>query len=165
MPRAQLRQAQVDRLFPRRTRYIVRDSEVRGFGVRVSPSGRKRYVLQAQHEGTRIWRDCGNALSVSLADACELAITELRQLQRPDSDPSSRYPALAFETVAEEVFRRYGRRWKPRTLYAAATTAGKSCRGSKAARSPQSRRRTCRRGSPPFGRRPSLPTDPPQCCP
>jgi hypothetical protein len=118
MPRAQLRQAQVDQLSPRRTQYIVRDSEVRGFGVRVSPSGRKRYVLQAQHEGTRIWRDCGDARSVSLVDARELAITELRQLQQPDSDPSSRYPALAFETVAEEVLRRYGCRWKPRTLYA-----------------------------------------------
>ena len=116
MPRTHLRQGQVNRLRPRPAIYVVRDSELRGFGVRVSPAGRKRYFLQAQREGKRIWRDCGDAAAVSLAEARSRASAELRSLQQPRGTPTPELPSVSFETVAEEVFRRYGRRWKPRTL-------------------------------------------------
>ena len=64
MPRSALRQAQVDRAAPRRKPYSLRDPELRGFGVRIAPSGRKRFFLHIQHDGVRTWRDCGDAATV-----------------------------------------------------------------------------------------------------
>ena len=111
MPQSSLRQAQVDRARPRRKPYIIRDCQLRGFGVRIAPSGRKRFFLHVQHDGTRVWRDCGDAATVPVADARTRATGELAAL-RGGSDATS----VPFEIVAEEVFQRYGRRWKPRTL-------------------------------------------------
>ena len=64
MPQSGLRQAQVDRARPRRKPYVIRDGQLRGFGVRIAPSGRKRFFLHVQHGGTRVWRDCGDAATV-----------------------------------------------------------------------------------------------------
>ena len=38
-------------LRPRKTAYDVRDGQLRGFGVRVLPSGRKRFFVHCQHRG------------------------------------------------------------------------------------------------------------------
>ncbi|MCY3856959.1 MAG: tyrosine-type recombinase/integrase [Rhodospirillales bacterium] len=111
MSRSVLRQARVDGLRPRYKPYTIRDSKLRGFGVRVAPSGRKRFFLHVQHAGERLWRDCGDAASVPVDDARTHAASLLTALRSEDDAPS-----LAFEVVAEEVFRRYGRRWKPRTM-------------------------------------------------
>ena len=111
MPHSGLRQAQVDRARPRRKPYTIRDCQLRGFGVRIAPSGRKRFFLHVQHDGTRVWRDCGDAATVPVADARTRATGELAAL-RGGSDVTT----VSFEVVAEEVFQRYGRRWKPRTL-------------------------------------------------
>ena len=111
MPQSGLRQAQVDRARPRRKPYVIRDGQLRGFGVRIAPSGRKRFFLHVQHDGTRVWRDCGDAATVPVADARTRATGELAAL-RGGSDVTT----VPFEVVAEEVFQRYGRRWKPRTL-------------------------------------------------
>ena len=111
MSRTRLRQGQIRRLRPRRQPYAVRDSELRGFGVRVAPSGARRFFLHAQHAGTRVWKDCGDAATVTLAEARARAVTELAALRG-----GAKTLSVPFETVAEEVFRRYGRRWKPRTL-------------------------------------------------
>ena len=69
MPNIRLHQSRIDRLRSRRQAYVVRDSELRGFGVRVSPSGRKRFFLHSQHAGKRVWRDCGDAATVTAAEA------------------------------------------------------------------------------------------------
>ena len=110
MSRIRLHQGQIRCLRPRRQPYAVRDSELRGFGVRVSPSGAKRFFLHVQHAGTRVWKDCGDAATVTLADARARAVAELAALRGGTQTLS-----VPFETVAEEVFRRYGRRWKART--------------------------------------------------
>ena len=111
MSRTRLRQGQIRRLRPRRQPYAARDSELRGFGVRVAQSGTKRFFLHTQHAGTRVWKDCGDAATVTLAEARARAVTELAALRGGTTTLS-----VPFETVAEEVFQRYGRRWKPRTL-------------------------------------------------
>ena len=110
-----LSQPAVDRLRPRRTTYSVRDPELRGFGVRITPSGSKRFFLHAQHRGQRVWRDCGDAAVVTAAAARTRARAELAALRGGSSAVSAAAPSLAFEAVAEEVLRRYGRRWKPNT--------------------------------------------------
>ena len=49
MPKVILTDARVKALRPRRTAYDIRDGKLKGFGVRVLPSGRKRYFVHCQH--------------------------------------------------------------------------------------------------------------------
>ena len=74
-----------------------RDAELKGYGVRIMPSSARRYFIHSQHRGKRVWKIIGDAAAITGPDA---------------TDPGS----TLFETIAEEVFDRYGRRWKPRTL-------------------------------------------------
>ena len=48
MPTSRLTQRRVDTLEPRRKTCDIRDAEVKGFGVRILPSGRKRYSSTAK---------------------------------------------------------------------------------------------------------------------
>ena len=78
------------------------------------PAGQKRYFVHFQHEGRRIWNVVGDAAVTRLADAREKARSMMVATRRgacPQTDQT------LFETVAAEVFHRYGRsNWKPRTL-------------------------------------------------
>ncbi len=113
MATARLTQAHIEALRPRKTSRDVRDASLKGFGIRVYPSGRKCYFTATQFEGERIWKIVGNAADMSIGEAREHARTMLAAI-RSDGQVSSE--ALLFEAVAEEVFQRYGRNWKPRTL-------------------------------------------------
>ena len=61
MPKTTLTAARVERLRLRKTSYDVRDAKLRGFGVRVMPAGRKRFFIQCQHRGERVWKIVGGA--------------------------------------------------------------------------------------------------------
>ena len=61
MPRISLTDARVAALTPRKTAYDIRDSKLRGFGVRVLPSGRKRFFVHCQHREVRVWKIVGDA--------------------------------------------------------------------------------------------------------
>ena len=116
MAAIRLTQGRVDTLRPRKTVRNVRDAELKGYGVRIMPSGTKRYFIHSQHRGHRIWKIVGDAAVMTEADARARARTMLAAL-RDDRDMEAEVSGDAlFETVAEEVFIRYGRRWKPRTL-------------------------------------------------
>ena len=103
------------RLSRHRIRGDVRDANLRGFGLRVLPSGRKRYFIHTQFKGQRIWKLIGDADQTNLADARESARAVLAAVRKG-------LPAVAssdetrFETVAEEAFRSQSRHWKPSTL-------------------------------------------------
>ena len=112
MPRLTLTDARVRALKPRKSTYHVRDAKLRGFGVRVLPSGVKRFFLHSQHRGERKWNIVGDARAVPVAEARSRAESMLASL-RGDAPVD----APPFEAVAEAVFRRYARVWKPRTLY------------------------------------------------
>ncbi len=108
-----LTEARIKALRPRKTTRDIRDSELKGFGIRIYPTGRKRYFIHTQHEGRRIWKIVGDAADMDVDDARErarsmLAATRAHAPVSPDT--------MLFETVADEVFRRYGRNWKPGTL-------------------------------------------------
>ncbi|MDE0242707.1 MAG: tyrosine-type recombinase/integrase [bacterium] len=113
MARTRLTQARINALRPRKTAHDIRDASFRGFGVRVYPTGRKCYFIHGQHEGVRIWKIVGDAASLSVEDARSRARSMLAA-NRNGTSAASRH--ILFEEVADEVFRRYGRNWKPRTL-------------------------------------------------
>ena len=132
MARIRLTQRRVDALAPRRTVNDVRDTQLKGYGVRVMPSGAKRYFIHSQHRGRRVWKTVADAETVTETEARARArsmLTALRDGGEPDAeDPGE----VLFEQLAEEVFARYGRRWKPRTLRTSTgpTSAGRSCPSS-----------------------------------
>ena len=116
MAAIRLTQRRINTLRPQKTVHIVRDAELKGYGVRITPSGRKRYFIHSQHRGHRVWKIVGDAAVMTEAEARARARSMLAAL-RDDRDIEAAASGDAlFETVAEEVFTRYGRRWKPRTL-------------------------------------------------
>ena len=116
MAAIRLTQRRVDNLRPRKTVRHVRDAELKGYGVRVMPSGAKRYFIHSQHRGHRVWKIVGDAAVMTETEARARARSMLAAM-RDDRDIEVEASGDAlFEAVAEEVFTRYGRRWKPRTL-------------------------------------------------
>ena len=116
MPAIRLTQRRVDALRRRKTVRDVRDRELKGYGVRILPSGAKRYFIHSQHEGRRVWKILGDAEVVPEDEARASArsfLTALREGRDADAVEPGGTP---FENVAAEVFDRYGRRWEPRTL-------------------------------------------------
>ena len=113
MPNLRLSESRIEALEPRTSPYDVRDAELKGFGVRVLPSGGKRFFVHSQHEGQRIWKTMGDAGSMDLDEARRRATERLAAIRR-DETPALPEDRL-FEAVAEEVFERYGRNWKPGT--------------------------------------------------
>ncbi len=114
MPRTNLTDARVSALKPRKTKYDIRDAKLRGFGVRVLPSGRKRFFVHCQHRGERVWKIVGDAGAVSVKEARSRAAGVLAAIRRGEPAPLLPDETL-FEAVAETVFERYQRLWKPRT--------------------------------------------------
>ena len=117
MATVRLNERRVDALKSRKSAYDVRDRELRGFGVRVMPSGAKRYFIHSQHDGRRFWKIVGDAGSIGTDEARDRAKTLMAAIRDGSDAQSATTPDIPFETVAEEVFRRYARNWKPSTLY------------------------------------------------
>ena len=110
-----LTDARIGALVPRKTAYDIRDGKLRGFGVRVTPSGRKRLFVHCQHRGIRVWKIVGEAGAMDIAEARSVATTMLAAIRRGEPAPARPGEAI-FEIVAETVFREHERVWKPRTL-------------------------------------------------
>ena len=89
---------------------------VRGFGVRVLPSGRKRFFVHCQHRGERVWKIVADAATMDVREARSQATAMLAAIRRGE-DVSCETGEGLFEAVAETVFRRHERVWKSRTLY------------------------------------------------
>lgn len=107
MPNRRLTQRLIDTLKPGGSVREIRDTELRGFGVRILPSGRRRFFVHAQSDGLRIWKTLGDAGTMSLAEARSLARARLAACRA--SDPSRPADALSdtpFGDVAEAAFRR-----------------------------------------------------------
>ena len=117
MANRRLTQRLIDTLKPGKSVREIRDTELRGFGVRILPSGRKRYFVHAQSNGKRTWTKIGDACAMPLTDARDLARSYLAASRTGDpSRPAEITADARFEDVAEAVFRRQSRYWKPRTL-------------------------------------------------
>ncbi|MCY4503967.1 MAG: tyrosine-type recombinase/integrase [Alphaproteobacteria bacterium] len=115
MPRVALTAGRVEALRPRKTSYDIRDAKLRGFGVRVMPTGKKRFFVQCQHKGERLWKIVGDAGDVSVGEARASAVEILAAIRRGEEVPQ-RPDETVFEAVAGTVFERHTRLWKAGTL-------------------------------------------------
>ena len=115
MLRTNLTDARIRALKPRKTPCDVRDGKLKGFGVRVLPSGRKMFFIHCQHRGQRIWKTLGDATTLNVKEARSRAAGTLAAVRRGEHAPP-RPDETLFEAVAETVFGRYERLWKPGTL-------------------------------------------------
>ena len=115
MARTNLTDARIGALVPRKTPYERRDARLRSFGVRVTPSGRKRFFVQCQHRGERVWKFIGDFDAIDVNEARSRAAEVLAAIKRGET-ALTRPEQTLFEVVAETVFRQYERVWKPRTL-------------------------------------------------
>ena len=110
-----LTDTRIEALVPRKTSYEIRDGKLKGFGVRVLPSGNKRFFVHCQHRGERVWKIVGDHGTMDVAEAQSRATEILAAIRRGGGVPPDPADTL-FEAVATTVFRRYERVWKPRTL-------------------------------------------------
>ena len=115
MSNVTLTDARVRALTLRKTAYDIRDRKLRGFGVRMLPSGGKRFFVHCQHRGERVWEIVGDAGAMSVADARSCAAESLAAIRRGENVAVQPDGAL-FEAVAETMFQRYERLWKAGTL-------------------------------------------------
>ena len=115
MPNLALTDARVRALVPRKTAYDIRDGRLRGFGVRVLPSGGKRYFVHCQHRGERIWKIVGDAGAMNAGDARSLAAETLSSIRRGE-DATLQPRGALFEDVAAAAFQSHERIWKAGTL-------------------------------------------------
>ena len=115
MPRITLTEARVKALATRKSANDVRDAKLKGFGVRVLPSGTRRFFIPTEHRGQRIWKAIGEPNSMTVIDARTRASSMLTEIRRGADSPASSEDTR-FEVVVEIVFQRYARVWKPQTL-------------------------------------------------
>ena len=106
MATLRLNQRRVDALKPRKSAYDVRDRDLKGFSVRVLPSGAKRYFVHTQHRGRRVWKIVGHAGAIGADEARDRAKTLVASIRKGNNDEAAAPPDIPFETVADEVFRR-----------------------------------------------------------
>jgi len=64
-----LTEALVARSKPRSKFYIIRDQKLKGFHLKISPPGRRRYALDVTRGGFRHYEEIGDADQISLEDA------------------------------------------------------------------------------------------------
>ena len=110
-----LTDARIAALGPRKTSYDLRDGKLRGFGVRVTPSGKKRFFVHCQHDGERVWRIIGDAGTMDVREARSRATDMLAAIRRGEIETIG-YGDASLGTVAAAVLERYERVWKPNTL-------------------------------------------------
>ena len=104
-----LNQHRVDRLKARNSTYDIRDTDLKGFGIRTLPSGKKSYFLQTQHERQRRWAKIGDADAIPEAEARSQARSLLAGLRKGRESVPAQSVEIAFEAVADEVFAYYRR--------------------------------------------------------
>ena len=115
MTKVTLTDARVRALRPRKTVRDIRDSKLTGFGVRVQPSGARRFFVHSQHRGERVWKIVGDAVTTNVGEARSCAEAMLVAIKRGEDAPRRPKETL-FETVAETVFQSYARVWKAWTM-------------------------------------------------
>ena len=59
----------IQSISPRQTPYFIRDSKLKGFAIKVNPSGRLKFVIEVWHGGRSIRKTLGEHPVMTLKDA------------------------------------------------------------------------------------------------
>ncbi len=113
----------------RKKPYIIHDQKLRGFHLKIYPSGRKTFAITCLRGGKQYNERIGDAAVMTVADARSIAITKIDALTLTakackagagtgagTGTGTSSLTNTSFSTVAEVVFTRYERRWKSSTM-------------------------------------------------
>ena len=112
MPVSNLTQKRVDTAGRRAASYVIHDTKLKGFGLRIQASGRKTYELNITRTGERHRETIGDATTITLKQGRALARNRMAAVE------ALRHagPDTPFEVMAELALRRRERLWKPGTL-------------------------------------------------
>jgi len=106
----------IESLQPRAQRYQVWDALLPGFGLRVSPNGRKTWFAMARAGGRLTRHTIGTFPTISLTDAREAGRVVLASMQLGTYNQSKTERAPTFKATAADFIERYAkpknRRWK-----------------------------------------------------
>ncbi len=99
----------------RKKPYIIHDKKLKGFYLKVYPSGRKTFGINVRRGGKRYDERIGHAAEITIKEARKIAANKIDALTLTTTKAS---PLMntAFSAMAEVVFSRYERRWKPSTI-------------------------------------------------
>lgn len=118
--RKRITETTLTRLPPKRVAWVIRDTEQRGFQIKILPSGQASYFVEARLGGTGKVKKfkIGNASDMPLKQAREKARAALAQI-REGTDPKIEKTKALFEGMTlSELMETYfkSKQLKPRTL-------------------------------------------------
>ena len=96
---ARITKKSVDALTARQREYMLWDDDIKGFGVRVHPSGRKVYLVKYRHHGRVIKKTIGPHGTVSPA-AARARVAEILTAAWTGRDPMGRILPLQTHNAA-----------------------------------------------------------------
>ena len=111
MPVPGLTPRRVRAAIPKQQTYTIWDDRPRGLGLKVAPTGRRTFVVNATRDGVRHIETIGDASELPLKEARSIAADRIEahaSLRRAG-------PETPFEAMAELAIRRNERLWKPGT--------------------------------------------------
>ena len=114
MPRTLLTDQLIESFEPRDKPYDVRDTALRGFGIRIQRTKGKTFFVHFQHNGDRIWKTIAAHPEQSASQARDLARAFIRATRRNEAPPLD-LGAPLFETVSRQVVSQYRQIWAPST--------------------------------------------------
>ena len=112
MPKVRLNHRRIEALTAGRWMTDFWDDRLTGFGIRVSPSGRKTYVVRYNYSGRKRRVTLGRHPALSLVDAREWAGEILSAVARgkdPQAQRKAENRSLTFEELAEVYLERHAK--------------------------------------------------------
>jgi len=114
LPTAKLTQSLVFSIKPQEKILEVRDVYLKGFGIRITPSGDRTYFLNCQRMGLKIKHNLGSCDDQSLFEA-RMKVKRLLYPKDINKDLLFNMVNVLFYDFAHQVFENYKRHWKPST--------------------------------------------------
>lgn len=117
LPKAKLSESLISSIKPQKRVFEVRDVYLKGFGIKVTPSGQRTYFLDCQRKGKKIKQTLGDCKDLSLFEARMMVKQLLFSFNQDDINQTHKnYKAnIPFKIFSLQVFENYKRHWKAST--------------------------------------------------
>jgi integrase len=113
MPKSTLTGALIRKKSANPNQYFIWDKKTKGFGLKVTPSEKKIFVINITRLGRRYTENIGEWPHLSLREARKIAKNRLEHIKAQNKIGAE----TKFEVMAEFTFCRKERLWKPGTIY------------------------------------------------